>query len=167
MSPTGSPTIRLHVSMRLLLAFIAVLLCSACSAGSGLTLKSPDGTQTVEIPVEIADTPEARSQGLKDRDALPDGEGLLIAFPESQVLVISTNQVKAPFEAMFFNERGEFVSAETMEACPPEREACPSYQSPELAQYLLLANPGLRERHGIRVGWRMDMKQVSRMVEPE
>lgn len=64
------------------------LLCAACTQESNpartstLTLKSQQERYTIKA--EIADTPQARAQGLMGKTKLANGEGMLFLWPDNQ-----------------------------------------------------------------------------------
>ncbi len=130
-----------------------------------LTLSSADATKTVDVTVEIADTPKEREKGLMYRENLDQDHGMLFAFKEPQMLSFWMRNTKIPLEIMFFDERGRFINAYEMQPCT--QEPCPTYDSEEVAQYALEVSKNFRVDHGIGVGWTMDLKQVNQVARPE
>lgn len=134
-------------------------------APPAVTLIAPNGDRQVTIPVEVADDPEARLQGLMWREALPENTGMLFAFKEPQSLTFWMKNTKIPLEIMFFDGDGTFVNSFLMPPCTGD--PCDKYTSASLAQYALEMSPGFRTTNGIGVGWKLDMKGVRRVARPK
>jgi uncharacterized membrane protein (UPF0127 family) len=146
--------------------FIPVLLSvmiSSCGM-SDLTLSSYDGSRTVTLKVEVADTPKERAQGLMHRESLEEGTGMLFVLPKPQMLSFWMKDTKIPLEILFFDPSGSFVNAYTMQPCTIA--PCESYPSEALSTYALEVNPGFREENAIGVGWKLDLTQIETLSDP-
>ena len=89
------------------------------------------------LRVQVADTPEKRSHGLRDRDGMDGFDGMVFEFPEipSPGLVDHTkirftmSGVRFPLTIGFYDESGLRVDAADMETCSGADGQCPSYGS--------------------------------------
>jgi uncharacterized protein len=103
--------------------------------------------QTVDIPVEIADTPAEQEYGLMGRTALaPDG-GMLFVFDQDQPLSFWMKDTLIPLSIAFINSEGTIVDIQDMQPLDetPHDSAAP-------AQYALEVNQGFFAANGIQVG---------------
>ena len=148
---------------RLFVPLLCAFMLSACGT-SDLTLSSFDGSKTVSLKVEVADSPKERTKGLMNRESLEKGTGMLFVFPEAQMLSFWMKKTKIPLEILFFDPSGSFVNALTMEPC--EQDPCEAYSSEALSNYALEVSPGFREENGVGVGWKLDPLEVARMADP-
>lgn len=140
------------------------LLLVACGA-KGISISKADGSGSMKIDVEIADTPSERAEGLMERTSLPEEGGMLFVFPVPQPLSFWMKNTKIPLEIIFFDHEGGFVNALTMQPCTAD--PCPTYKAAALSQFALEVNPGFREKHGIGVGSKLDLVSVSKIARPE
>ncbi len=145
------------------LVLVSALALSACGTKT-LTLTSFNGTETAQVTVEIADSPEEREKGLMHRTELKQDTGMLFVFSEPQVLSFWMKDTKIPLEIIFFDQAGNFVNVHSMEPCTAM--PCPSYSSAELSLYALEVNAGFKEQHKIGTGWKLDPKQVQKISKP-
>ncbi len=127
-------------------------------------LLSFDGSKKVTLVVEVADSPAERERGLMERQDLAPDTGMLFAFTEPQTLAFWMKNTTIPLGIMFFDRDGQFISAAKMEPC--KEEPCTRYVSPALAQYAIEVAPDFREKHGIGVGWKLDLRTVRRISRP-
>lgn len=137
----------------LLSAFLLLLTaCSSVPAGmQRLHLQGENGS--VEIDVEIADTPEEEQRGLMFRTELPKNQGMLFVFSEPQPLYFWMKNTKIPLDILYFAADGSLVSTATMEPCLAD--PCPSYPSAAPARYALEVNKGYIAEHGIDQTWKL------------
>lgn len=149
-----------------IIAFTLILLAGCGGNRSrSITLTSQDGSKTVTLQVEVADTPKARTRGLMERKSLPENEGMLFAFPKPEVQKFWMQNTQIPLDILYFREDGTFINTFTMEPCI--KDPCPSYASAEVAMYALEVNAGFREKNNIGSGWMLDVKQVRKFVRAE
>lgn len=143
---------------------LSVLMLSSCGGPKPLTLTSPDGSKTVTLQVDIADTPQTRSEGLKNITSMPDDRGMLFVFPDTQLLAFWMQDTKIPLDITFFDANGRFISGAEMRPCT--QDPCPRYTAAEPGMYALEANTGFRVKHGIGLGWTLDTEAVKAMSNP-
>ncbi len=151
---------RLRISV---LLFLSIGLLSACGSKT-LTLSSFDGTKTVTLQVEIADSPAEREKGLMNRTELKPDTGMLFVFKEPDMLSFWMKNTKIPLDILFFDAAGEFVNSHTMEPCLAM--PCPTYKAAALSKYALEVPKDYRKDHDIGTGWKLDPDEVKSMSKP-
>ncbi len=138
---------------------------SSCGGPKPLTLTSPDGSKTVTLQVDIADTPQARSDGLKYVTEMPEDHGMLFVFPNTQLLAFWMQDTKIPLDITFFDEKGNFISGAAMQPC--SQDPCPRYTAAEPGMYALEANKDFRTKNGIGLGWKLNVDEVKKISNPK
>jgi uncharacterized protein len=111
-----------------------------------LTIVNSAG-ESVEVPTEIADTPDERQTGLMGRDALAEDAGMLFVFDTEQPLSFWMKDTLIPLSIAFIDAQGRIVDIQDMQ---PLDET--SHPSAVPAQYALEVNQGFFEARGIQVG---------------
>jgi uncharacterized protein len=103
--------------------------------------------QTVDIPVEIADTPAQQEYGLMGRTALAADSGMLFVFDQDQPLSFWMKDTLIPLSIAFINSEGIIVDIQDMQPLDetPHASAAP-------ATYALEVNQGFFAANGIQVG---------------
>lgn len=94
------------------------------------------GFETAEIEVggetlavALAETPQQRSQGLRDVEELPEGlDGMLFAFGEARPATFGMRDTLIPLDLWWFDANGDLLGSTEMEPCPSD--PCPNYGSP-------------------------------------
>ena len=90
------------------------------------------------LRVLVADTPEKRSHGLRDRDGMEGFDGMVFEFPDvlpgpgmidHTKLRFTMSGVKFPLTIGFYDESGLRVDAADMETCSGAEGECPTYGS--------------------------------------
>ena len=90
------------------------------SAPQQLVLPAPGmawvifGTDTVLA--EVAGTPEQREKGLMDRDAVPDGTGMLFVFNQSEERSFWMRDTHVALDIAFFDDSNTIAGIKQMEA---------------------------------------------------
>lgn len=72
------------------------------------------GTDTVLA--EVAGTPEQREKGLMDRDAVPDGTGMLFVFSQSEERSFWMRDTYVALDIAFFDDSNTIAGIKQMEA---------------------------------------------------
>lgn len=142
----------------LIISILTVTL-SGCADGK-ITMRSYDGSMSVTMSVEIADSPTERERGLMKRGTIDPQSGMLFVFKEPQVLQFWMKDTTIPLGIIFFDHEGNFVNALDMKPC--SEDPCPVYRSAALAQYALEVTPEFRQEKGIGVGWKLDLATVKK-----
>jgi uncharacterized membrane protein (UPF0127 family) len=139
------------------------MMLAGCAKPS-VVITSYDGLTKVTLPVEVADAPGSRARGLMERKELPPDTGMLFVFPDPDMLSFWMKDTLIPLEVIFFDRDGAFVSASRMEPC--KEDPCMQYSSQAQSQYALEVSPDFRQKHGIGVGWRLDLSSVRKISRP-
>ena len=146
----------------LLIVLIAVLASTAAWAQSGPspTIVYKKGTvvlsqsyRRVRLQVEVADTPESRTQGLMHRRQLAENAGMLFIFEATSRGGFWMKNTLIPLSIAFIDEKWKVVDIKDMAVAPdPEKGPFTVYASSKDYRYALEVNIGFFERHRITVG---------------
>lgn len=106
---------------------------------------------SVEIPVELALTPEEQEQGLSGRPGLDADKGMLFIFPEPGTYSFWMPDMNFPIDIIWINDSKVVdISADVPNDFDP---ADPVFYRPAVpAQYVLEVNAGFAKRMGIDIG---------------
>lgn len=102
------------------------------------------------IQVELAATTRTQAYGLMNRLILPENQGMLFVFNQTQPLSFWMKNTKIPLDILYFDENGTLV--DFAEAVPCLNDPCPSYPSKVQGKYVLEIGKGERKRLGIEIG---------------
>jgi uncharacterized membrane protein (UPF0127 family) len=97
------------------------------------------------LKVEVADTPELITRGLKYREQLGWNEGMLFVFPEPRILSFWMRDTRIDLDIGFFDGRGRLLNIERMEAF----DDLTRHRSVRPAKYALEVNRGWFAAHGV------------------
>lgn len=146
----------------LFIVLIAVLASTAAWAQSGPspTIVYKKGTivlsqsyRRVRLQVEVADTPESRTQGLMHRRQLAENAGMLFIFEATSRGGFWMKNTLIPLSIAFIDEKWKVVDIKDMAVAPdPEKGPFTIYESAKPYRYALEVNLGFFERHRIKVG---------------
>ncbi len=150
--------VALRILPAALLASLILILAAACEARPGVTLYTQRGP--VRVLVEIANTPEARARGLMYRKELPSNAGMLFVFPEEDQLEFWMKNTPLSLDMIFIAANLEVVGI--VERAQPFSTTPRGPGVP--AKYVLEVNAGFAEKHGLRVGDRVQFDGVPAAV---
>ena len=140
----------------IVLLCIAVMLagCATPPKQSRVLIQTPTGT--VEVRVEIADTPVELETGLMYRDSLPEDEGMLFIFEKEGRVSFWMKNTLIPLDIIFINSDWKVVnihhSVQPCKESPIVIGPCESYFSDAPILYVLEVNAGFAEQHDIKQG---------------
>lgn len=106
-----------------------------------------------KFSVELADTPELRSQGLMYRENLSDSHGMLFVFDDTQSRTFWMKNTLLPLDMIFIDDSLSVVEIKA-NVPPCVEDPCPTYISLP-ARYVLEVKSGAAEKSGVIVGSRM------------
>ena len=144
----------------LLLVFSAVAVVSCRSGGregpSGpatrsIEIQGPAGAVLAEVQVEVVSTPDATARGLKYRDEVPDGTGMLFVFSDEVVRSFWMQDTRVPLDILFIDRDGAIVGIRRNTV--PFSEASITVGLP--SKYVLEVAAGFCSREGIHRGARI------------
>ena len=110
--------------------------------------------------VEVARTPDYRTQGLMGRESLPRDRGMLFIFPKEGIHGFWMKDTKFPLDIIWLNSAKEVVYIERF-AHPCQTTACSPMFPKSPAKYVLEINAGLADTVGIMVGRVLEFKLVN------
>lgn len=132
-----------------LLLFSVLLLC-ACDGYQKTTVTLPDG---FAISCAIADTPEKTEKGLMFVKHLPQDEGMLFVFDQTQEQYFWMKNTLIDLDIIFLDEKQNITAL--YERVPHTYTYTPDYEIPVVkgnGQYVLEAAAGTITRHGLAQG---------------
>ncbi|MBO5137462.1 MAG: DUF192 domain-containing protein [Spirochaetaceae bacterium] len=130
--------------------------CSKVNSLEEITLKIIRSDESiVSLQVEVADTEEARARGYMERDIIPEGTGMLFVFPKSQILSFWMKNTPHPLSIAYIDSRGTIFNIYHM---TPYSES--TWSSTDFAQYALEVPQGWFEKNGIKIGDRIELKNI-------
>jgi uncharacterized membrane protein (UPF0127 family)/CheY-like chemotaxis protein len=104
------------------------------------------------IRVELAVTPEQRTQGLMFRSALPPDTGMLFVFPEEGLWTFWMKNTYIPLDVVWLNDAREVVETYAMAMPAPGVPEPPSFGGTQKARYVVEVASDFIRAHKIRVG---------------
>ncbi|MBV8216424.1 MAG: DUF192 domain-containing protein [Verrucomicrobia bacterium] len=104
------------------------------------------GDETLDV--ELAETSQQLSKGLRFRETLGEGAGMLFIFPKPQRLSFWMKDASIPLSIAYIQPDGKIVQIRKMQ---PYDET-PVNSLSDAVSYALLVNQGWFERHGIAAG---------------
>lgn len=135
-----------------IVAALTLALLSGCSpAGDPAAGDSPAGgtpggepvtvvVDGVSLQVDVADTQDERSQGLRGRPGVPPGTGMVFLYDEPTVSRYTMSGVTFPLVAVWV-DGDTVVGVEQMEPCAGSLSECPVYGPDAEADAVVEAAP--------------------------
>jgi uncharacterized protein len=124
-------------------------------SGSAVVIETADGE--VEVPVEVADSPEEREVGLMNRESLPADAGMIFVFDEDTASAFWMKDTLIPLSIAFADAAGTIVSILDMDPC--EADPCELYDPGVTYRSALEVNQGAFDDWGVQVGDRLTLTQ--------
>lgn len=113
------------------------------------TVTITQGSRVVRLQVEVAETPEARAQGLMCRTRLDANAGMLFIFDDSLRGSFWMKNTLIPLSIAFIDDRWQILEIQDM-AVEPDPGNPVAYYSPQKPyRYALEVNQGFFARHRI------------------
>ncbi|WP_049972203.1 DUF192 domain-containing protein [Haladaptatus cibarius] len=173
----------MRVTPALLVAFLVVCSgCMGLGINSDGPMQSPDqsgdqsataGTATQEttnaeenvsasfvtngertnVTLEVANSPDERSQGLMHRESLPENHGMVFVFDEAQPQTFWMKNTPLPLDIIFISADGTVINVEQADPQPNASDLeLDRYSSDEPAKYVVEMRQGFANREGIESG---------------
>lgn len=92
-------------------ALCSLALTLACGDGVGVRIERA-GDPVLEVCAEVAETAEQRRAGLRGREPLESGEGLLLVMPEALETCIVNDGVAFAIDAIYAADDGAVIAVE-------------------------------------------------------
>lgn len=112
--------------------------------------------------ISIADEASEREIGLSNRDSLPQDEGMLFVFDTKDYFPFWMKDTKIPLDIIFIDDVSIVYIFEN--AQPPDptqlKSELPLYTPDKKANYVLEINGGLARRYNIKVGDKVEFKNI-------
>lgn len=156
----------------LILALAGVLALAGCGTGGaeGAAGSAPDGQEATSAPaepqearpqagrawvifgadtvvVEVARTADERAQGLKFRDELAPGTGMIFVFPDEATRSFWMQDTYIPLDIAYLDASFRIIDIQQMEPLVTD-----TYPSAAPAMYALEVPLGWFAEHGVQVG---------------
>jgi len=107
--------------------------------------------------VELALDEPTRMKGLSGRQELPEGTGMLFAFPREEVLSFHMLNCHVALDIAFISSRLRVVEIRTMPVEPDPANPQATYGSREPARFALEVPAGALARAGVKIGDRVEL----------
>ncbi|NJM32001.1 MAG: DUF192 domain-containing protein [Limnobacter sp.] len=105
------------------------------------------------LKVEVANTPQARNQGLMFRTSLPDNQGMLFKFDQAGEHCMWMQNTLIDLDVAFFNAQGRLINIEAMQAGTVQIHCA---KSPAL--YALEMNRGWFDANHVKSGTQLHVQ---------
>ena len=142
--------------MQIRAALAVLLLASACAGSSGPVARIASAGGTVDVALEVADTPEKQQRGLMYRSALPDGHGMLFVFDDDVDHTFWMKNTLIPLDMLFIASDGRVVGVHAN--ATPLSTASIAVGTP--SRFVLEVPGGYAASHGIAPGARVEFRGV-------
>jgi uncharacterized membrane protein (UPF0127 family) len=140
--------------MKILFILVALLFLTACSSNPPQLPQVTLANHTFDI--EIAESPEARTRGLMYRDELPDDQGMLFIYDESNKRSFWMKNMRFSIDILYFNSEKKLT--QIYHNVPPcSVDPCEHYPSSSYTQYILEIPAGTSEKIGAKVGDKLSL----------
>lgn len=113
-------------------------------------IKVYSGERTINITVQVADTPKIRDKGLMFVEKLPENEGMLFVFSEETYGGFWMKNTLIPLSIAFLDADGKILKILDMVPC--KVDICPTYDPEIYYHYALEVNLGWFENNQIKEG---------------
>ena len=140
-----------------MLGFFATLALSAAVAFPHGTAVIRTPARTVQVRVEIAETPAQRQQGLMGRRALAPNSGMAFLWKSDVRGRFWMKNTSIPLSIAFWGKRGRILRILDMTPC--RRDPCKIYDPKIAFRGALEVNRGAFARWGVRPGARVTIRR--------
>ena len=142
--------------MQIRAAFAALVLAASCAGSPGPVARISSAGGTVEVALEVADTPERQQRGLMYRSTLADGHGMLFVFDQDDDHNFWMKNTLIPLDMLFIAADGRVVGVRA--EATPLSTASIGVGTP--SRFVLEVPGGWAARHRIAAGARVEFHGV-------
>ena len=107
---------------------------------------------TLQVEVEIADTPSLQKKGLMHRESIPENHGMLFVYQKPQELCFWMKNTKIPLSIGFFNSAKKLTQVEEMSPQENDSSPLPLIKSKVPCKYALEMPQGWFKKNNISLG---------------
>jgi hypothetical protein len=140
--------------MRYIIGFLTIIIIITLIAIKLMpdqTLQIKTKTDTYDISIEIADSPEEQTLGLMWREDLPENKGMLFVYEKEDRPNFWMKNMEISLDILFINSDLKINHIEH-DVQPCKTEKCERYNSPVPVQYVLELKSGFAEKYGVEIG---------------
>jgi uncharacterized membrane protein (UPF0127 family) len=149
----------------LILGIIAVLGAGGALAGWFLLWQQPPqaclGKKCYDV--FLAKTDAQRKQGLMFCEKMKDGQGVLFIFEKEGLYQFWMKNTLIPLDMAWLDNSGKIVFI-ARDSQPCKKEPCELINPNENATYVIEINAGEIEKTGMRIGDKIDLKNIANNV---
>ena len=134
--------------------FVSLLIIAVLIAGSS-TLYGDAALPTATIQcgnsplvVEIAANEKSREKGLMNRDAVPEGTGMLFAYPKKTTCKLWMFNTNVPLSVAFLDDDGKILEIIHMDKVHSQK----IYRSRDKVKYAIEVPLGWLEKKNVQIG---------------
>ena len=122
------------------------------------------GGKSLDLRLEIADSPTERTQGLSDRPSLPDDSGMLFIFDEPGYYSFWMKNMLFPIDIIWLDENWRIVKID--ENILPETYPA-LLDPPSPVKYVLEINAGKARELELELGERISLPAATRELDSD
>ncbi|MFB6112257.1 MAG: DUF192 domain-containing protein [Halobacteriaceae archaeon] len=115
-------------------------------------IRAPNGTVRATVDAMVADSPRERCVGLSDTATLGPNDGMVFVFAETATRTFVMRGMAFPLDMIFVAGNGTIT---TIHHAPVEEPPLTPYEG--RAKWVLEVPRGWADRHGVRVGDRLNV----------
>lgn len=148
----------LAVAAMILLVGAAAVLSAAWGGQTESPPRAPRSTfGGVSLKLDYATTDAEREQGLGGRVSLTPDEAMLFVFPKDDFYGFWMKDTLIPLDMFWFDDKGQVIYIERNVATSTYPHV---FYPPVPARYVLEANAGFADAHGIAIGTPLELKNI-------
>ena len=151
-----------------LLALALLLTCHKPMPGTTTTTASYTGPRIIlpdgfVVRAEVVTDDETRAQGLMFRDRVPEGTGMLFAFPQVGDYPFWMKNTLVPLDIIWLDEQRRVVHV-AHDVPPCKADPCPSYPPNANAKYVLELAGGQAGKHRVENGITLSFERLDNLI---
>ena len=116
--------------------------------------------EVAQFNIAIADSSKKKLQGLMNLESLPQNQGMIFLFDESQIIAMWMKNTLIPLDMIFIDENNIIVNIKT-NTIPHSLDIISSVKN---ITKVLEINAGIVEKLGIKVGQKIVIPQLNQLI---
>lgn len=129
---------------------LSTIFLNGCTQTESPTLNNLS-INNIEYQVKVVSKPEDLQQGLMFTKDLPENQGMLFEFPETQIRTFWMKNTLIPLDIIFIDQNKQIINiAANTPPCQeidPQQINCPTYSSTKPAKFVLELNANQAQKH--------------------